>query len=248
MLWSPATYKVFKLAGGADGVGVGVPLAWGEGDDDGDDEAFGDDLGEGDDVGFGDAAASGWAAMPFAAVSSRAPEACPVPPDLVGLGLELEVDLGVDLGVDDGFPLDDGFGVGVGVGVGTGVVGVLDAAPGKPAPAGLSPGWHRALVGITVVQSSTCRNLSWAALSSGWIWLALLPGIEMLMNDEPCCCTVVLLMPSPLKRLSRIEIAVFMSVLVGTPPLAATAWSVTEVPPCRSRPRPTLNCLCQCEG
>jgi len=55
-------------------------------------------------------------------------------------------------------------------------------------------------------------------------------------------------MPSPLKRLSRMEIAVFMSVLLGTPPFAATALRVTKVPPCRSRPSPTLNLWCQSAG
>jgi len=91
------------------------------------------------------------------------------------------------------------------------------------------------------VQSSTCLNLSSAELSSGAICEALSPGIEMLMYLSPCCCTVVPLTPSALKRVSRIEIAVFISVVLGIPPLAERACSVTCVPPCRSRPRPTLN-------
>jgi hypothetical protein len=93
-----------------------------------------------------------------------------VPPDLPALGLGLDDGLGVDLGDeealgDDPFALDEG----VGVGMGAGVVGALVAAAGKPTPAGLSPGWHAALVGIAVVHNSTCLNRSDAELSNGLI-------------------------------------------------------------------------------
>jgi len=228
MLWSPATYSVFAAGVDVGGVGVGEAL----GDADGDAEDFGDVEGLGE-------------------VSSRAPETCPVPPDLLvegdALGDALDECFGLDDGDDELF--GDNVGVGVGVSVGVGVdVGTDVADCGSPVPAGLEPGEQPTLLGIAVVHSSTCRNRSSAAVSSGAIWLALAPGIEMLMSCAPCCWTVVLLMPRPLNRLSRIEIAVFMSVLVGTPPFAATALSVTSVPPCRSRPSPTLNFLCQSPG
>jgi hypothetical protein len=96
-----------------------------------------------------------------------------VPPDVLALGLGLEDGLGADLGDeealgDDPFALDEGVGVGMGAGV-VGVVGALVAAAGKPTPAGLSPGWHAALVGSAVVHNSTCLNRSDAELSSGLI-------------------------------------------------------------------------------
>ena len=170
-----------------------------------------------------------------------------MPPDLLGdaFGEALVECFGLDEGDDELFGDDDDDGGGVVDGV---VVGADEAAGGSPKPADLAAGRQLTLLGIDVVHSSTCRNRSSAEVSNGAIWLALAPGIEMLMNCEPCCWTVVLLMPRPLNRLSRIEIAVFMSVLVGMPPFAASALSVTAVPPCRSRPRLTLKFLCQPDG
>lgn len=170
-LSEPATYMVF--ADGADtvGVGVGDPLVLGDGDAFGDDVAFD----EAEDDGFGEAEdeAFGLATAPVALVSWRAPAAWPVPPDLLALGLGLDdafdVDLGDEEALGDDFALDGEDGVGVGVGRGAGVVGVLAAAAGKPVPAGLSPGWHAALVGSAVVHNSTCLNRSDAELSNGLI-------------------------------------------------------------------------------
>lgn len=217
------------------GDAYGEALAFGEADGDGVLDAFG----EAEDDGLGEAEAADLTTP----VSWRAPSAWPVPPDL--LAFELALDDGLDAGVDDDLALgdDEGLGLddGVGVGIGAGRLGVLDAAAGSPAPAGCSPGLHPTLLGTDVVHKSTCLNRSDADFSSGLICVALAPGIEMLMSCEPCLLTEVLLMPSPLNRLSRMEIAVFMSVVLGTPPLSATALSVTSVPPCRSRPSRTLN-------
>lgn len=59
---------------------------------------------------------------------------------------------------------------------------------------------------------------------------------------------LTLLTPSALNLLVRIPMAWFIEAVVGTPPLPETAFSVIEVPPCRSRPSSTLNLLCQFPG
>ena len=134
-LSSPATYSVFADGADTDGVGVGDAL----GDADGEDVAFDDgvDFGEADDDGLGEDEASGLITALVTPVSCRAPAAWPLPPDLLGFGLELDdgLDDGVDFGF--GFELDDGDGVGVVVGRGVvGPVGELEAAAGNPEPAG----------------------------------------------------------------------------------------------------------------
>jgi hypothetical protein len=247
---SPAVYRA--LAGGA--VAVGVALGLAELDGDADDEGL--DFGEADDEAEADGEGEALAPPEFAPASCLAPDACPVPPDAEGLGDaagladdlaagDLDADaLDADaLGEDEPDGLADGDGVTDGIGVAGAVVG---NAGGRPGPALVPTCAH--WVGLCDVHSRTCRKRNSAELSNGWICEALLPGIEMFIRLLPCCCTVVPLMPSPLKRVSRIEIAWFMSFLVGTPPWAATAWSVTCVPPCRSRPRPTLNFECQSPG
>jgi len=83
------------------------------------------------------------------------------------LGLALDDDFGFDdalveldpVGVGLGDPVGIGEGSELGIGVGVG------AAAGRPGPA-FTPFWKQ-IVELSVVHSSTCLNLSWAALSSG---------------------------------------------------------------------------------
>jgi hypothetical protein len=255
MLSSPVTNNVVPWSAGgvADDDGDAEALGLGDADDDGDAEDDGDADDDGVAEALGDAEASGLAGPPPAAVSCRAPDACPVPPEADGDGDAPAAALVVDdfgVAVDDDFAELDGLGEvdepGDGVTDGVGVTAVDGDSAGRPGPA-LTPTWTHAFAS-SVVHSSTCRKRSSAAPSSGWICEALAPGIEMLMYCEPCCWTVMLLMPRPLKRPSRIDIAVFMLVLLGTWPPASTAFNVIDVPPARSRPRPTLNLECQSAG
>ena len=79
---------------------------------------------------------------------------------------------------------------------------------------------------------------------------ALLPGTETTMLFVPCCCTLAPVKPCPLTRLFKMAIDWDISELVGAglPGVSTTVLSVTVVPLDRSRPRPTLNLLCQSPG
>src|SRR5262245_24867874 len=82
---------------------------------------------------------------------------------------------------------------------------------------------------------------------------ALLPGTETMMRFEPCCCTFAPVKPWPLTRLFRIAMDCAMALELGValpwPCLVrGTALIVIVVPLDRSRPRPTLNWLCQSPG
>ena len=65
---------------------------------------------------------------------------------------------------------------------------------------------------------------------------------------EPCCCTFAPVKPWPFTRLFKIAIDCDICELVGVVLWGATALIVIVVPLDRSRPRPTLNLLCQLPG
>lgn len=64
----------------------------------------------------------------------------------------------------------------------------------------------------------------------------------------PCCCTFAPVKPWPFTRLFKIAIDCDICELVGVVLCGATALIVIVVPLERSRPRPTLNLLCQLPG
>ncbi len=142
--------------------------------------ADGEVLGDGELLADGDALAFG-----LAAASGFAPSACPVPPDVVGVGEAFG--LGDVLADDDG--LDDALLDGVGVGV---VVGVE--------------------VTVFVDSSSTWRKASCAVAPTSWpTCLAFLCGTETTMSSLPCCTTEAPLKPEPLIRSSMMDLALFIA-------------------------------------
>ncbi len=80
------------------------------------------------------------------------------------------------------------------------------------------------------------------------MFLAPSPGTETTMMSLPCCCTVAPEKPWPLTRLVKMATDWLISAGVGVLPRGGTAWIVNSVPPCKSRPRPTLNLECQALG
>jgi len=73
----------------------------------------------------------------------------------------------------------------------------------------------------------------------------VLPGTDTLRSWLPSVCTTAPELPVPLTRSKMMEMASFISLADGTPPVGVVACMVTWVPLDRSSPRPTLKSLCQ---